>query len=70
MVTCVVAYFVYKHTRQAPTGKGNAVRAIGSNAMALTALVLILGGSHPEPQTPAPARGGAPPNPASPIPGP
>ncbi|MGW1651457.1 hypothetical protein [Streptomyces atratus] len=54
----------------APTGKGDVVGAIGCSAMVLTALVPILGGSHPEPQTPAPPGGGAPSIPAPPAPGP
>ncbi|MFD4948653.1 hypothetical protein ACFWNT_40650 [Streptomyces sp. NPDC058409] len=64
-----MTYFVYKHTWQAPTGKGDVVGAIGCGATDLTAPVLILGGSHPEPQTPALPGGGTPSIPASPAPG-
>ncbi|MFD7533787.1 hypothetical protein ACFV8E_40325 [Streptomyces sp. NPDC059849] len=70
VVAFVVGYFVYKHTRQAATGKGDVVGAISCGVMVLTALVLILGGSQPAPQTPAPAGGGAPLAPASPTPHP
>ncbi|MGW5129466.1 hypothetical protein ACWEQ7_36555 [Streptomyces sp. NPDC004069] len=57
-VACIVGYFVYKHTRQAPTSKGDVVGAIGCATMVLTALVLIFGGNHAVPQTPAPAGDG------------
>uniref|UniRef100_A0AAU1M5P9 Uncharacterized protein n=2 Tax=Streptomyces sp. NBC_00148 TaxID=2903626 RepID=A0AAU1M5P9_9ACTN len=67
MVACVVGYFVYKHTRPAPAGKGDVVGAIVCGTAVLTALVLVLGGSQPV-QAPAPAGGGAPVLPASPAP--
>ncbi|MFJ9822271.1 hypothetical protein ACIRU3_45030 [Streptomyces sp. NPDC101151] len=65
-----MGYFVYKRTRQGPTGKGDLVGATGCGAAVLTGLVLILGGSHPAPQTPAPIGSEAPSLPASPAPGP
>jgi hypothetical protein len=68
-VACTVGYFVYKHTRQAPTSKGDVVGAIGCAAAVLTALVLIFGSSHTVPQTPVPAGDGTP-TVSSPTPGP
>ncbi|WP_406307194.1 hypothetical protein OHA61_39390 [Streptomyces sp. NBC_00885] len=57
VVACVVGYFVYKHTRQGPLGKGDIVGAIVCSTAVLAALVLILGGDHSEAS--CPNRGGA-----------
>ncbi|MGW6257009.1 hypothetical protein [Streptomyces sp. NPDC055085] len=71
MVALAVGYFIYKHERQTPTGKGDAVAAIGCATAVLTALVLVFGGgSNPAPQIQAPAGGGATPVPTFPPPGP
>jgi hypothetical protein len=70
VVALAVGCFVYKHTRQAPASKGDVVGAIVCATSVLTALVLILGGDHQQPDTPAPAGGGAPPASSSPTPGP
>jgi hypothetical protein len=58
VVACVVGYFVYKHTRLTPTGKGDVVGAIACATAVLTALILVLGGEQTDPQTPTPAGGG------------
>ncbi|WP_435217963.1 hypothetical protein [Streptomyces sp. bgisy034] len=70
VVALVVGYFVYKHTQQAPAGRGDVVGAIGCAAAVLTALVLILGGGRAATPTPGPAGSGAPSIPASPMSGP
>ncbi|WP_406100623.1 hypothetical protein OG698_00090 [Streptomyces sp. NBC_01003] len=67
MVACVVGYFVYKHTRQGPLGKGDIVGAIVCGTSVLTALVLILGGDHSEVQLPEPGLSGVPSTSSSPA---
>ncbi|MFE4626955.1 hypothetical protein [Streptomyces mirabilis] len=63
VVACVVGYFVYKHTQLTPTGKGDVVGAIVCATAVLTALILVLGGDHTDPQTPSPTGGGVPTSP-------
>ena len=61
VVACFVGYFVYKHTtRQEAVGKGDIVGAIVAGTSVLTALMLILGGTHPTPPASAPDEPGAP----------
>ncbi|MFE9813218.1 hypothetical protein [Streptomyces sp. NPDC005548] len=71
MVALAVGYFIYKHERQTPTGKGDVVAAVGCATAVLTALVLVFGGGgNPAPQIQAPAREGAAPVPTFPASGP
>ncbi|MER7983100.1 hypothetical protein [Streptomyces sp. NPDC095817] len=71
MVALAVGYFIYKHERQRPTGRGDVVAAIGCATAALTALLLVFGGGDkPAPQIQAPAGGGAAPVPTFPASGP